>query len=455
MTKSLLLIFIFSIFVFLQNSALAQDNPKKKEKKEAKTPTGITFGALPTVSYDADLGFQYGGLVNLFDYGDGTTYPAYKHSLKLEISRYTKGSGINQLFYDSKYLLPHKIRVTADLSYLTEKALDFYGFNGYQSVYNPAFIDETDTAYITRIFYRYERKLFRFTTDLQGKLYGDHLRWIGGIAIISIQAGAVDTAAYNKKQDDADKLPYTSNLYDNYVDWNLLSSAEKDGGSANYFKLGLVYDTRDQEASATKGIWSEALLVLSPGFLFNPEFSFTKLVLIHRQYFTLVPNKLTIAYRLGYQGTIGGGHTPFYFDPYMISSYSSSTKTDGLGGAKTLRGILRDRVVGDGVAYGNFEVRWKFLQTHVGKANLHFGLSGFFDAGQVVRPFDIDESKVPVEDRDKYFDFSYQNDKIHPSTGAGLRIALNENFILAVDYGVALNKNDGSKGLYISIGNLF
>lgn len=451
MKRFLIILAVSFGLLLIQQPASAQE---EKEKKEAKTPTGFSFGALPTVSFDADLGFQYGGLVNLYDYGDGSVYPGYKHSLKLEISRYTRGSGINQLFYDSKYLLPKNIRITADLSYLTEKGLDFYGFNGYESKYNEAFVDEESPDYITRMFYRHERKLFRFTTDLQGKLYGDHLRWVGGIAFLNIKAAAIDTAALNKKKDEGDKLPYVKNLYDKYVDWGLLSEKERDGGSSNFIKFGVVFDTRDKEASATKGIWSEALIVYSPKFLFNPEFSFTKLVLIHRQYITIVPKKLTFAYRLGFQGTIGG-HAPFYIEPYMVSSYSSSTKTDGLGGAKNLRGILRNRVVGDGVGYGNFELRYRFWETHIGKANLSFALNGFADAGIVLNPVAIDQSKIPIEEREKYFDFSYSNDKLHPSAGAGLRIALNENFILAVDYGFATNKQDGAKGLYISIGNLF
>jgi hypothetical protein len=451
MKKTFLWVFIAVGFTLINSSLRAQE---EKDKKEGKTPTGLSFGALPTITFDADMGFQYGGLVNMYDYGDGSIYPGYKHSVKLEISRYTRGSGINQLFYDSKYLLPKNIRVTADLSYLTEKGLDFYGFNGYQSKYNEAFVDEESDDYITRMFYRHERKLFRFTTDLQGKLYGEHLRWVGGIAFLSINAAAIDTAALNKKKDEGEKLPYVKNLFDKYVDWGLLNDKEKDGGTANFFKLGLVYDTRDKEASATKGIWSEALLVYSPGFFFNKEFSFTKLVLIHRQYITLVKNKLSVAYRLGYQGTIGG-RAPFYFEPYMVSSFSSATKTDGLGGAKNLRGILRNRVVGDGVGYGNLEVRWKFLQTHVGKANLYFAFTGFADAGIALQPFDIDETKIPENEVNDYFDFSYENDKIHPTAGGGLRIALNENFILAIDYGFALNKQDGAKGLYISVGNLF
>lgn len=453
-TTALLLIagLLFSALVLRAQDSVPDTG--KKKSKTGKTPTGLSFGALPTISFDADMGFQYGGLVNFFDYGDGSVYPGYKHSVKMEISRFTRGSGINQLFYDSKYLIPNHIRITSDLSYLTEKGLDFYGFNGYQSKYNSAFTDEESADYITRLFYRHERKLFRFTTDLQGKLYGDHLRWVGGLAIISVKAGAIDTAAINKKKDADEKLPYVKNLYDKYVDWGLLDEKERNGGHSNYVKAGVVYDTRDNEANASKGMWSEALLVYSPGFLFNPEFSFTKIVLIHRQYFTLMPDKLTIAYRVGYQGTIGG-KAPFYIEPYMISSFSSATKTDGLGGAKNLRGIMRNRVVGDGIAYGNFEMRWKFLKTHIGKANLYFALNGFADAGIVVKPFEIDESKIPETDRETYFDFSHKKDSLHPSAGAGLRIALNENFILAVDYGFAFNKNDGAKGLYINIGNLF
>ncbi len=451
MKRTLLLIFVFSGLLFQQNPATAQ---QEKEKKEAKTPTGFSFGALPTISFDSDLGLQYGGLVNIYDYGDGSMYPSYKQMMKVEISRYTKGSGTNQIFYDAKNLLPHNLRLTADLSYFTEKSLDFYGFNGYQSNFNPDFTDKDSDDYITRVFYRDLRKMFRFTVDLQGKLAGDHLRWLGGMGIMNMQMGRVDFDAINKGKDDADKLTDTTTLFDRYVDWGIIGEDEKDGGSANFLKGGIIYDTRDNEANAMKGMWTEALITYAPEFLFNPEFSYAKLVLIHRQYFTILRDKLSFAYRLGYQGTIAGD-APFFMQPYMLSSFSSITKTDGLGGAKTLRGIMRDRVVGDGIAYGNLELRWKFLKTRVGKQNLYFALNGFSDFGMVVQQVKIDKSKISAADQEKYFDFSYDNDKLHPSLGAGLRIALNENFILAIDYGFAMNKQDGAKGLYINIGNLF
>ncbi len=451
MRKSLLLLFTLSGMMLLHLSASAQE---EKAKKEAKIPTGFSFGALPTISFDADMGFQYGGLVNLYDYGDGSKYPSYRQMMKVEISRYTRGSGTNQLFYDARNLLPNNLRLIADLSYLTEKSLDFYGFNGYQSRFSTDFTDEESSDYITRVFYRDLRKMFRFTVDLQGPLAGENLRWLGGIGIMNMKAGRVDFEAINKGKDEEDKLTDTTTLFDNYVSWGIISEAEKDGGNANFLKAGIIYDTRDNEANPMKGMWSEALITYAPGFLFNPEFSYAKLVLIHRQYFTILEDRLSFAYRIGYQGTIGG-EAPFFMQPYMLSSYSSITKTDGLGGAKTLRGIMRDRIVGDGIAYSNLEVRWKFLKTRLGKQNLYFALNGFSDFGMVVQQVKFDKSKISDSDQKKYFDFSYENDKIHPSLGAGLRIALNENFILAIDYGFAMNKQDGAKGLYINIGNLF
>lgn len=449
MKKTLPLMFVLCGLMLLQFSARAQE---QKEKKEAKIPTGLSFGGLPTISYDADMGFQYGGLVSLYDYGDGTLYPSYKQMMKLEISRYTKGSGTNQLFYDAKNLLPHHLRLTVDLSYLTEKALDFYGFNGYESYYNKNFTDEQSADYITRVFYKDLRKMFRFTADLQGQLSGEHLHWLAGFGIMNIKMGRVDFNSINKNKDEEDKLTDTTTLFDEYVNLGIISDKEKDGGNANFLKAGIVYDTRDNEANPMKGMWSEALITYAPKFMFNPEFSYAKLVLIHRQYFTIVPDKLSFVYRLGYQGTIGGT-APFFMQPYMLSSYSSITKTDGLGGAKTLRGIMRDRVVGDGIAYGNIELRWKFLKTHVGKQNLYFALNGFSDFGMVVQKIAISQSVI--DSNPDYFDKNYKNDKLHPSVGAGLRIALNENFILAIDYGFATNKQDGSKGLYINVGNLF
>lgn len=439
--------------LFLMQTALPAQEPDTNQLPiREKGKKGWTFGALPVIAYDADQGFQFGALGQVFYYGDGSTYPEYLHTIYAEASWFTKGGAVYQLFYDSKYLIPGNIRVTADVSYLTEKALDFYGFNGYEANYIPSVAEEGSDDYISRMFYRHQRKMLRVMADFQGPILGQKLRWLAGINFFNIEVATVDIARINKGKTEDKKLPDTALLYDHYVDYGLIGGQEKNGGNIIYLKLGLVYDTRDNEAAPNRGIWSEAILMNAPTFLGNDPYAFIKLALTHRQYITLVKNRLVTAYRLGYQGTIGGT-APFYIEPYMYSSWSLSTKPDGLGGARTLRGILRNRVVGEGVAFGNVELRWKFLQGKLFRQNIYLGLLGFLDGGMAVQDIKVYRDLVPEEKQSFYFNKTH--DSMHWSAGVGLRAALNENFIISVDYGFAFDRQDGSSGLYIGIGNVF
>jgi len=450
-----LLLLCFLIITANNNSVLAQADSSavKSAANTEKAKTGLNFGALPAIAFDSDLGFQYGLLGNLFQYGDGSTYPDYRWSLYGEWSRTTKGSGINQLFFDSKYLLPHNIRITADFSFLTERALDFYGFNGYESVYKHGYEDDTNYDYISRVFYRHERKLARITADFQGKIHQTPLRWLAGFGYFNTRIGSVDIDRLNKGLAEADKLPAVDGLYDKYVKWGIIPAEEANGGVHQFVKLGLVYDTRDNEPNPNKGMWSEVVLMTAPRFIGNKETAYTKMAITHRQYFTLKKEVLTFAYRLGWQATIDG-HTPFYMQPYMVNTFTKTTKNDGLGGARSLRGILRNRIVGEDIAYGNFEFRWKFRKVYRWKQNFYYSLNLFTDLGTITREIKFDKGLFPEGEIYSNY-FSDSNPGLHQSYGMGLRIAMNQNFILAVDYGLAGDKRDGDSGLYINLGFLF
>ncbi|MGF1585357.1 MAG: hypothetical protein ACFCUM_08560 [Bacteroidales bacterium] len=428
------------ISVSMKNATAQEETPIK---------TGWTFGALPAISFNSDLGLQYGGVVNLYYFGDGSSYPKYMHSIYAEISRFTKGSGVNRLFYDSEYLIPN-IRVTADLNYFTEKALDFYGFNGYNSLYNASMEDDTHAEYLSRMFYRHERNMFRFTLDFQGQLAGQELRWIGGIGLLNNSISTVDIDALNEGKDQEDMLPDIPGLYDRYLEWGVISPGESKGGNAHHLKLGVIYDSRDNEPNPMSGVWSEAVIFAAPGFLGNGDFAYSRISLTHRQYFTIVERNLSFAYRLNYQGTLGG-NVPFYMLPYMINSFSLSSNTDGLGGSKTVRGVLRNRIVGDGMVFGNFEMRWKFFRTVLFNQNIYLALNGFMDAGQVVT-----NRKIDVPAGSPFYSFyNPDEESMHVALGGGFRIAMNENFIIAVDYGKPLDSRDGGGGLYIGLNYLF
>jgi outer membrane protein assembly factor BamA len=196
------------------------------------------------------------------------------------------------------------------------------------------------------------------------------------------------------------------------------------------------------------------LLEGAPAPLGSINAGYTKLSLIHRQYFTLIPDDLAFAVRLAAQTTLSG-EAPFWIQPLMITSMLRGATEEGLGGVRNLRGIPRNRIVGAGVAYGNAELRWKFFRTRMLKQNFYFGFNAFADAGQVIQKIDIEEKvkSLNLTDEADYFDFG--SEQLHVSYGLGLRIAMNQNFILAVDWGKAADKRDGTSGFYVGLNYLF
>jgi len=419
-----------------------------------KIKTGWNVGGLPVVSYDSDLGFQYGALVNLYHYGDGSKYPQYNHSLYFEASWYTKGSGIFRFYYDSQELIKG-VRVSADVSYIPDQTYSFYGFNGYEAVYHHDWELKDSPEYKTRVFYRQKREFTRVKLDFQGSIAGN-FRWLAGMNFFHIYTNSVDVDQLNKGKSDDKKLPDVPGLYDKYVGWGIIPTSQAKGGFLTNLKLGLVYDTRDNEPNPMKGLWTELILISAPKATSNMDEGFMKLVFTHRQYFTLIKRRLSFVYRLGLVTTVSG-KAPYYVEPIMYMSKMNGAYSEGLGGAKTLRGILRNRVVGDGIAYGNFEFRWKFFKTHWLNQNFYFALNTFFDSGMVIKKFEVEEVvnqlNLTPEEESAYFDFG--NEKLHNSAGAGLHIAMNQNFILSIDFGKALNAQDGNTGFYVGLNFLF
>ena len=86
------------------STAVQRDRKPKPKKEKSEVRTGWTFGILPSVGYDADKGFQYGLLSNVYYFGDGSVYPEYIHSLYFEAAYTTKRSGLFRFAYDSRFL---------------------------------------------------------------------------------------------------------------------------------------------------------------------------------------------------------------------------------------------------------------------------------------------------------------------------------------------------------------
>lgn len=427
--------------------------------QEKKIKTGWKFGgALPAVSFDSDLGLQYGALFEFFNYGDGSTYPDYFDHTYTEVSHYTKGSGIWRFMYESNHLIKG-VHMTSDLSYLPDLANHFYGFNGYESVFNTDWMDDETVDYRTRMFYRMERNQFRFKNDFQGKLSGNYIKWSAGFAFQNFEISSVDIDKLNKGK--SDKLPSVSEepgLFERYQALGLISAGEAKGGWVNTVKVGVAYDSRDNRPNPMKGLWSELGIEVAPEFMGNDR-GFSKFYATHRQYFTLVENDLSFVYRLGYQTTLSGD-VPFFYQSQLITSMLTGATSEGLGGSSTLRGVMKNRVLGDAFFLGNLELRWKPLYFSFLKQDCYLGLNLFYDFGMATKniglPSDLESTFNSIYPDELYSDyFNPGKEKLHQSAGISIMPVMNQNFVVAIDIGKAFNKQDGNIGFSIGLNYLF
>lgn len=466
---------ILVLFMAFSINAFAQEEKKEKKEETEDVKKGWNFGALPVISYDSDMGFQYGALTSIYNYGNGSRYPEFDHMFYLEASKFTKGSGIFRFAYEGDQLIKG-VRLNFDLGYLPDDVSAFYGFNGYESVYNADWEDQESANYQSRMMYKHKRNLFRTTADLVGDMGMGNLQWSAGIGYYDFTIGSVDIDKYNDGVDVSDpdyleSLTDLPGLYENYKAWGLIPAIQAEGGSMVTLKAGLTYDSRDNRPNPNSGIWTEAGFFYAPGFLSSDDNEgFMKFYITHRQYFTVVKNRLTFAYRVGFQNTIAGD-TPWYAQNMMVIAANRSAFSEGLGGSKSIRGVLRNRIVGDGFVYGNFEARWKAVKFKFINQNFYIGINGFLDLGQAVTLIPIEDqvnaqNAIIAQDlanvndlystnitKADYFDFG--SESLHIGYGAGLKIVMNQNFIISVDYGMAAAAEDGSSGMYIGLNYLF
>lgn len=463
-----------SASLLAQESGNATAEPKEKSKKEI-IKKGLNFGPLPVVAFDADKGLQLGALLNIFDFGDGSNYPNTRQSLYLEASFFTKGSQLFVISYDNKFLIPG-VRWSTSAVLTNEKAMDFYGFNGYMSYYDHEMVKlgndkDNKLNYIYTPKYRLNRINFNFKTDFTGNIWNNKLFWEAGYHLNNIKAGYDDRQALNldkinKGKDDYKKFPETEpTLFDLYRRWGIISEDEAWGGFSSALRLGLLLDTRDKEGAPSKGIWAEAHVTLAPDWLgtTHPYYRYSA---TFRHYVPIVKDDvLTFAYRLNYEGTFGNS-APYYMLPF-ITVMGATYDRDGMGGYRTVRGIMRDRVQGLDMATYNVELRWRFVNFRKWNQNISFGLNLFSDGTMVTRNYDM-SFRGAEEHRAEYDEYMAKSglskDRPHITVGAGLRFIMNQNFIVAFEYGMpiskfssdkAIKKQDGNGAFYINTGYLF
>lgn len=395
----------------------------------------LSWGIIPVVSFDADLGLRYGAVVNLFDYGGNDRDGKYRQYLFLRLTNTTLGARQAQAIFESNSLIPNAYSI-AELSYLDDKKLDFFGFNGRESLYNRKFAQASDNG---GYFYAYERRLLRLRMDVQHLLPLTHLRLLTGF---TFERYAITDPIKNSQQ-----MPGGKGLYGLYHSWGLIPEDEAEGGNLSLFRLGLVYDSRNDLCYCTDGHWVKAIISYAPPLL-NKN-GFARIALSYRRHQSWLNEKLTLSYRLSFQQSLFG-KVPFYSLPFY---YDSRLSQDGLGGAFSLRGALRNRIVAEGFALGNLEFKYKVLQTKLFKQSVALSPSVFYDNALVTKKRQLSFDNIPLDQLQMHFDTGAG--RFHQTLGLGLYIIINKDNIISLNYGKPLNPADGPGGLYVGSSLLF
>jgi outer membrane protein assembly factor BamA len=190
----------------------------------------------------------------------------------------------------------------------------------------------------------------------------------------------------------------------------IITDKQFEDGFSNFLKFGLIYDTRLREVNPTKGTWTSLLMELHSKML-GGDFNFTRLTLIDRRYFKIIDN-LIYANRIVIENLSGTAPLSLQYP------FGSTMKVhEGIGGVRTLRGILKNRYFGDTEFFMNMDLRYTFLSTKFLKQQFDFTAVGFLDIGRVWE--------------DEISEFN----NFHTSQGLGSYITWNENFTVFIKAG--------------------
>jgi hypothetical protein len=122
--------------------------------------------------------------------------------------------------------------------------------------------------------------------------------------------------------------------------------------------------------------------------------------------------------------------------------------SEGFGSANTIRGIRENRILAEGFAWANMELRVKLVSFKLLNQYFYIAVNPFFDAGIVTKGYREDVFKKLADASGRVYDpliapFAgagnsaiYDTAKagdVVTSAGAGLKIAMNQNFIVSVE----------------------
>ncbi|HOY43283.1 MAG TPA: BamA/TamA family outer membrane protein [bacterium] len=372
--------------------------------QEVKNERGLAFAAVPSLSYSSGEGWEYGGKLFFYQFGNGESRP-YRWHLLLNGARSTEEKQDYYAFVDLPNLWGEGSRLDLRVEYKDFGLDEFYGIGNLPS-YRKELTDPDQPGFLDEKFYSYKHRWSAGYLNTQWPLRGGRLRLLAGAAALRTSLSTYP-------------LP------------NQLAQSPQPGmagGWSNYARIGLVWDSRDQEAAPTSGCWSDLLIEKSAAIL-GSDYDFARITVTDRRYISLLPG-LVYAQRLLVEHM--PGHPPFYEMAVISGSYQ---RIEGLGSGRSIRGIPRLLFVGPTKLHTNFELRLRLLDMRILRQELTFYGHLFADGGKVL----LKGEKASLS-------------RYQWSQGAGLHVQWKKELIGALDVGRS-QYND--MAVYLTFGNLF
>jgi hypothetical protein len=193
---------------------------------------------------------------------------------------------------------------------------------------------------------------------------------------------------------------------------DLAAGLVSDTGRADGVEIraGLLYDTRDEEASPSRGVLLEAIAAQSldgPG-----DFVYRRYLLAAREFLTL-GEFTTLGFRQSVE--LSSGRIPFYIQYERLTHWRPE---DGFGGSTTLRANLPGRWLGPNKAIASVDLRYRKFDAPFPRSPVRLWLLAFADLGRVWGDGD------PL-------DF----DGVHGGAGVGFRFQFSKGGLFGVDIG--------------------
>ena len=402
-SRTTLAALVLFLLVILSAAGPAQTPAAPAPRQELRSKVWDLAG-VPALNYDADEGFGYGAIVEVYNYGGGAQ--PYRFTVQPTLFLTTEGRRDVTDFFDAPAFLPGGWRASAFVGREQQLAQPYYGI-GNSSVYDPDAERGTNPY-----FYRYGRTRFRATADLQHRIASSPARILFGAGV---------------SRSTRDLTPFDSGTPLLATE---LAGRTPAASRSNYLRAGLIWDTRDREIGPHRGTWAEALVMRSDKAVGATQ-GFTRWTTTVRHYAPL-SSRLTFAQRLLAQGV--EGDVPFHELATIQSSYKSQ---EGLGGASSVRGLPKDRYVGRGMFLTNSELRWRAADFLLLGRPSSLSLNAFLDAGRV------------WDDR---FDLRTALSELHAGYGGGARLGFGPSFIVAADVG---HSSQSTAAVYIGLGWMF